>query len=60
MMPNRSTDVVVIGGGVVGTAVAYFLARKNIDVILVEKGAITAGTSGRGESATRRPGSTAA
>jgi sarcosine oxidase subunit beta len=49
MMPNRSTDVVVIGGGVVGTAVAYFLARKNIDVILVEKGAITAGTSGRGE-----------
>ena len=48
-MPNRSTDVVVIGGGVVGTAVAYFLARKNIDVILVEKGAITAGTSGRGE-----------
>lgn len=49
MMPNRSADVVVIGGGVVGTAVAYFLARKNIDVILVEKGAITAGTSGRGE-----------
>ena len=49
MMSNRSADVVVIGGGVVGTAVAYFLARKNIDVILVEKGAITAGTSGRGE-----------
>jgi sarcosine oxidase subunit beta len=49
MMPNRSTDVVVIGGGVVGTAIAYFLARKNIDVILVEKGAITAGTSGRCE-----------
>ncbi len=49
MMSNRSADVVVIGGGVVGTAIAYFLARKNLDVILVEKGAITAGTSGKGE-----------
>ena len=48
-MPNRSADVVVIGGGVVGTAITYFLARKNIDAILVEKGAITAGTSGRCE-----------
>jgi glycine/D-amino acid oxidase-like deaminating enzyme len=49
MISNRSADVVVIGGGVVGTAITYFLARKNIDVILVEKGAITAGTSGRCE-----------
>ncbi len=48
-MPNRSADVVVIGGGVVGTAIAYFLVRNNMDVILVEKGAITAGTSGRCE-----------
>ncbi|MEJ2219846.1 MAG: FAD-dependent oxidoreductase [Desulfobacterales bacterium] len=49
MMSSRSADVVVIGGGVVGTAITYFLARNNIDAILVEKGAITAGTSGRGE-----------
>ena len=49
MMPNRNADVVVIGGGVVGTAIAYFLVRNNMDVILVEKGAITSGTSGRGE-----------
>jgi len=49
MKTGKSADVVVIGGGVVGTAIAYFLARKNMDVILVEKGAITAGTSGRGE-----------
>jgi sarcosine oxidase subunit beta len=49
MMPNRSVDVVVIGGGVVGTAIAYFLVRNNMDVLLVEKGAITAGTSGRCE-----------
>jgi len=49
MKSNASADVVVVGGGVVGTAIAYFLARNNLDVILVEKGAITAGTSGRCE-----------
>lgn len=49
MMPNRSADVVVIGGGVVGTAIAYFLVRNNRDVILVEQGAIADGTSGRCE-----------
>ncbi|MEJ2730936.1 MAG: FAD-dependent oxidoreductase [Deltaproteobacteria bacterium] len=49
MNTTKSADVVVIGGGVVGTAITYFLARNNIDVILVEKGAITAGTSGRCE-----------
>ena len=49
MNTTKTADVVVIGGGVVGTAITYFLARKSIDVILVEKGAITAGTSGRCE-----------
>jgi sarcosine oxidase subunit beta len=49
MKTAKTADVVVIGGGVVGTAIAYFLVKNNIDVILVEKGAIAAGTSGRGE-----------
>jgi sarcosine oxidase subunit beta len=49
MNTTKTADVVVIGGGVVGTAITYFLTRQNIDVILVEKGAITAGTSGRCE-----------
>ena len=49
MKTAKTADVVVIGGGVVGTAIAYFLVNNNIDVILVEKGAIAAGTSGRGE-----------
>ena len=49
MKTGKTADVVVIGGGVVGTAIAYFLVRNNMDVILVEKGAITAGTSGRCE-----------
>jgi len=41
----RSAEVVVIGGGVVGTAVAHRLAEKGIDVCLVEKGDIGSGTS---------------
>lgn len=40
------TDVLIIGGGVIGCAVAYQLSRYDIDVILVEKNAdIADGTS---------------
>jgi sarcosine oxidase subunit beta len=46
---NMNADVVVIGGGVIGTAIAYFLARTPMDVCLVEKKGIAAGTSGKCE-----------
>ncbi|MBC7635736.1 MAG: FAD-dependent oxidoreductase, partial [Acetobacteraceae bacterium] len=36
------TSVVVIGGGIIGTSTALFLARKGIPVVLCEKGAIGA------------------
>ena len=49
MKTAKTADVVVIGGGAVGTAIAYFLARNNMDVTLEDKGAIADGTSGRGE-----------
>ena len=29
---DKTADVVVIGGGAVGTSVAYFLAKRNLDV----------------------------
>lgn len=45
----KTADVVVIGGGVVGAAITYFLTRSNVKVALVEKGAIASGTSGRCE-----------
>lgn len=44
---NKAADVVVIGGGAVGTAIAYFLSKSGLDVTLVEKGGIAAGSSGR-------------
>ncbi len=38
-LPKRA-DAVVIGGGIVGVAAAYFLAQKGISVALLEKGLI--------------------
>jgi len=49
MTAHKTANVVVIGGGVAGAAITYFLTRKNVEVILVEKGAIASGTSGRCE-----------
>lgn len=43
-------DVVVIGGGIVGCACAYYLSREGVRVCLVEKGTIASGTSRAGQS----------
>ena len=43
-MPE-SADVVVIGAGVVGCSVAYYLAREGVNVTLLEREAIGSGAS---------------
>ncbi len=35
---NRTTDVLIIGGGVIGCAIAYDLAKAGVSVLVVEKG----------------------
>ena len=40
------TDVLVIGGGVLGCAAAYHLARRGVDVLLVERGELNREASG--------------
>ena len=41
-----SADTVIIGGGCVGTALAYSLAKKGMkDVVLLEKTELTAGST---------------
>ena len=47
-MTQRSADVVVIGGGVMGTSIAMHLGRMGAGrVLLVEKGHLAGGASGR-------------
>lgn len=43
----RETDVVVIGGGIIGVSAALFLRRKGLRVILCEKGFIAGEQSSR-------------
>lgn len=44
---KTNADAVVIGGGVIGTAVAYYLSRKGLDVCSIERKGLADGTSGR-------------
>ena len=41
----KTADVVVIGAGVVGCSVAYYLAREGINVTILERDAIGSGAS---------------
>jgi D-amino-acid dehydrogenase len=42
---NRQKDIIVIGGGVIGVAAAYYLAKQGRSVTLIEKDDICAGSS---------------
>ena len=42
---NKTYDIIVIGGGISGAAVAYEAASQGYSVALVEKGDFGAGTS---------------
>ena len=44
MLP-KGTDVVIIGGGVIGASIAYHLSRKKAAVAILEKSDIASGTS---------------
>jgi sarcosine oxidase subunit beta len=44
---ESSAEVVVIGGGVVGTSIAFHLAEADIDVTLIEKSELGAGSTSK-------------
>ncbi len=50
-----TVDVIVIGGGVCGTASAAFLAEAGLRVLLCERAAIGAGASGRNSGIVQHP-----
>lgn len=43
---QQTTDVVIIGGGVTGCAIAYYLRKAGIDVVLLEQGDVGSQASG--------------
>jgi sarcosine oxidase subunit beta len=53
---NDRADVIVIGGGIVGTSTAFFLRRKRRSVILLERGLTGQQASGVNFGGVRRQG----
>lgn len=45
-MMNKRADVIIIGGGVIGTSAAYYAAQAGYKVLLIDRGDVAAGTSG--------------
>lgn len=54
-LPKRA-DVVVIGGGIIGAATAFFLAEHGLSVALLEKGQVAGEQSGRNWGFCRQQG----
>jgi sarcosine oxidase subunit beta len=47
MAKGNHTEVAIIGGGIVGCAAAYYVAKAGIDCTLIEKNDIASGTSSK-------------
>ncbi|MDR6224912.1 NAD(P)/FAD-dependent oxidoreductase [Desmospora profundinema] len=43
----RHTEVLVIGGGVIGGAIAYYVSKSGLEVTVLEKGDLASGTSSK-------------
>ena len=57
-VPEKA-EIVIVGGGVVGLSIAYHLARRGMsDVVVVEKGYLAEGASGRNGGGVRQQWST--
>lgn len=55
-MIRKEADVVVVGGGISGSAAAYNLAKRGAKVVLLEKGEIASEGSGKTGAAVRQQG----
>jgi sarcosine oxidase subunit beta len=44
----QKTDVLIIGGGIIGTSIAYYLCKKGVnDILLLEKSLLGSGATGK-------------
>ncbi|HZX25784.1 MAG TPA: FAD-binding oxidoreductase [Telluria sp.] len=55
-MSKHSADVIIVGGGIMGAATAFFLRRRGVSVILLERGLIGQQASGVNFGNVRRQG----
>jgi 2-polyprenyl-6-methoxyphenol hydroxylase-like FAD-dependent oxidoreductase len=55
-MTESKVDVVIIGGGIVGCATAYYLAKRKLRVAVVERAAVAAEQSSRAWGFVRQQG----
>ncbi len=54
--PQPATDVVIIGGGVMGCAIAYELATRGVPVTIIEQREVAASASGASAGGVRQQG----
>ncbi|NQF17657.1 FAD-binding oxidoreductase [Brevibacillus sp. RS1.1] len=47
MTVQTHAQIAVIGGGIIGAAIAYYAAKAGLDVVVLEKGELASGTSSR-------------
>jgi sarcosine oxidase subunit beta len=50
----REAEVVVVGGGCMGASTAFHLARREVDVVLIEKGHVASGATGHSGALVRQ------
>ncbi|MDI3534043.1 MAG: hypothetical protein PWQ82_408 [Thermosediminibacterales bacterium] len=43
---KKTSEIVIIGGGVIGTSIAYYLTKRGKEVVLIEKNDLASGASG--------------
>ena len=56
----ETADVVIVGGGVTGCSIAYHLAQRGVrDVVVLEKGVVASGATGKSSACVRQHYSTA-
>ena len=47
MSPDQHVDVAIVGGGVIGVAIAYFLAQRGVEPLVIEGTEVAYGASGK-------------
>src|SRR5207249_225322 len=50
----REAEVVVVGGGCMGASIAFHLARRDVDVVLLEKDHVASGATGHSGALVRQ------